>query len=160
MCGSAGFLAPPGERADTALLTRMVATRRARLHARGHSVRTASDTEVVAHLWQEQGEAAVEELDGMFGLAVWDARRETLSLARDRMGEKPLYWAHVDGWFVFASELRAVRAHPAVDATPSADGVLRYLTYDYVPDPHTISDGVHKLPPAHVLTIASDGKLH
>ena len=215
MCGIVGFLAPPGEHADAALLTRMVATLRhrgpdavgvftegrvglavarlrildlvggdqplttadgtvhvalngevynfaalrARLRAAGHRFRTASDTEVVAHLWQEQGEAAVDELDGMFGLAVWDARRETLSLARDRMGEKPLYWARVDGWLVFASELRAVLAHPAVDASPSADGVLRYLTYDYVPDPHTIVRGVHKLPPAHVLTIASDGKL-
>ena len=215
MCGIAGFLAPPGERADGALVARMVATLRhrgpdavgvftegrlglgvarlrildltggdqplptadgalhvalngeiynfaalrARLHAMGHRFRTTSDTEVVAHLWREQGDAAVEELDGMFGLAVWDSRRETLSLARDRMGEKPLYWARADGWLVFASELRAVLAHPAVRTTPSAAGVLRYLTYDYVPDPHTIVEGVEKLPPAHVLTIASDGKL-
>ena len=215
MCGIAGFLAPPGVRADPALLTRMVGTLRhrgpdavgvftdgrvglavarlrildlvngdqplgtesgavhvalngevynfaalrERLRAAGHTFRTASDTEVVAHVWEEQGEAAVEELDGMFGLAVWDARRETLSLARDRMGEKPLYWARADGWLVFASELRAVLAHPAVDAEPSADGVLRYLTYDYVPDPHTIVGGVEKLPPAHVLTVAGDGKL-
>ena len=214
MCGIAGFLAPPGERADAAVLTRMIGTLRhrgpdavgfftagrvglavarlrildlasgdqpfatddgavqvalngevynfaalrARLRTTGHRFKTTSDTEVVAHLWQDQGEAAVEELDGMFGLAVWDARRETLSLARDRMGEKPLYWARADGWLVFASELRAVLAHPAVDRTPSAEGVLRYLTYDYVPDPHTIVRGVHKLSPAHVLTVAADGK--
>src|SRR5581483_6294816 len=114
--------------------------------------------EVVAHLWDEQGTAAIDEMDGMFALAVWDARCETLALARDRMGEKPLYWAEAGGWIVFASELRAVLAHPAVDGTLSPEGVLRYLTYDYVPDPHTIVRGVRKLPPAHVLTVTGDGK--
>src|SRR5258706_10866872 len=157
MCGIAGVLAPPNERADPALLGRMVATLRhrgpdatgvftagrvglavarlrvldlvggdqplatangavhvalngeiynyasvrERLRARGHHFTTASDTEVVAHLWDELGPAAVEELDGMFGLAVWDARRDTLTLVRDRMGEKPLYWARAGGWLVF-----------------------------------------------------------
>src|ERR1051326_3042666 len=131
---------------------------RERLRARGHRFKSASDTEVVAHLWEEQGTAAVDDLDGMFGLAVGGARREVRALARDRMGEKPLYWAEADGWLVFASELRAVLAHPAVDGTPSPEGLLRYLTYDYVPDPHTIVRGVMKLPPAHVLTVTADGK--
>jgi len=81
-----------------------------------------------------------------------------LFLARDRMGEKPLYYAKVDGWFVFGSELRAVLAHPHVGRALDPEGLARYLAYDFVPDPHTIARGVHKLPPGHALT-AGDGKV-
>src|SRR5437867_3076419 len=76
---------------------------RASLERAGHRFRTASDTEVIVHAWEEYGEHCPDHLNGMFGFAVWDRRREVLFLARDRMGEKPLYYAKVDGWFVFGS---------------------------------------------------------
>jgi asparagine synthase (glutamine-hydrolysing) len=94
----------------------------------------------------------------MFALALWDGRREQLFLARDRMGEKPLYYAHADGWLVFGSELRAVLAHPATRRELDLQSVSRYLAYDFVPDPHSMVRDVRKLPPAHTLT-ASDGKV-
>ncbi len=128
------------------------------LAAGGHRFRTRSDTEVLVHAWEEYGERCVDHLNGMFAFALWDARREQLFLARDRMGEKPLYYAQGAGWFVFGSELRAVLAHPAVSRELDLEGVSRYLAFDYVPDPHSIIRGVLKLPPGHSLT-ASDGKL-
>ncbi len=131
---------------------------RERFLRRGHRFTSRSDTEVIAHAWEEYGEACPEDLDGMFGFAVWDRRRQTLFLARDRMGEKPLYYAAVDGWLVFGSELRAVLQHPAVGRDLDPAGVARYLTYDFVPDPHTLVRGVRKLPPAHALT-AAEGKV-
>ena len=128
------------------------------LRARGHRFRTRSDTEVLVHAWEEYGEGCVDSLNGMFALALWDRRRGVLFLARDRMGEKPLYFAHVGGWFVFASELRALLTHPAVSRRLDLRGVSRYLAFDYVPDPHSMIRGVDKLLPAHSLT-ASDDKV-
>ncbi|MBI4587272.1 MAG: asparagine synthase (glutamine-hydrolyzing), partial [Candidatus Rokubacteria bacterium] len=128
------------------------------LAARGHRFRTRSDTEVLVHAWEEYGEHCVDSLNGMFAFALWDRRREQLLLARDRMGEKPLYYTQAGGWFVFGSELRAVLAHPAVSRELDLEGVSRYLAFDYVPDPHSIVRDIRKLPPAHSLT-ASDGKI-
>jgi asparagine synthase (glutamine-hydrolysing) len=132
------------------------AERRAELEARGHRFRSRSDTEVVAHAWEEQGAAAIEGLNGMFGLAIWDRRREELFLARDRMGEKPLCYTVAGNTLVFASELRALLAHPAVSARLDEQSLARYLAFDYVPDPHSILQGVHKVPPGHILC-ARDG---
>src|SRR5438874_165866 len=83
----------------------------------------------------------LERLNGMFAFALWDAARERLFLARDRMGEKPLYYTTIDGWLVFASELRALLAHPATAARLDLSGFARYLAYEYVPDPHSILAG-------------------
>src|SRR5262249_43676929 len=83
-----------------------------------HCFRSRSDTEVIAHAWEESGVHVPEGLNGMFAFALWDRAREQLLLARDRMGEKPLYYTVVDGWLVFASELRALLAHPATAARP------------------------------------------
>src|SRR5262249_36738168 len=116
--------------------------------ARGHHFRSRSDTEVIAHAWEEFGTQVPEHLNGMFAFALWDATREELLLARDRMGEKPLYYTMADGWIVFASELRALLVHPAASARLDLEGLARYLTYEYVPDPHSILAGVNKLPPA------------
>src|SRR5262249_24375965 len=98
----------------------------------------------------------IEGLNGMFGLAIWDRRREELFLARDRMGEKPLCYTIAGSTLVFASELRALLAHPAV--TPRLDGpsLARYPAFRHGPRPHTILQGVHKLPPGHILC-ARDG---
>ena len=130
---------------------------RAGLQKRGHRFTTKSDTEVIVHAYEEFGEECVEHLNGMFAFALWDAERETLLLARDRMGEKPLYYTERHGWVVFASELRAILAHPHVARELDLPGLSRYLTSGYIPDPHTIFQGIHKLPPGHLLT-ASSGK--
>jgi asparagine synthase (glutamine-hydrolysing) len=131
---------------------------RADLERAGHRFTTASDTEVIVHAWEEYGEHCLDHLNGMFGFAVWDRRRDVLFVARDRMGEKPMYYTNVGGWFVFGSELRAVLAHPHVGRGLDPEGFARYLAYDFVPDPHSIVRDVHKLPPGHALTV-SDGKV-
>src|SRR5262245_47047704 len=94
----------------------------------------------------------------MLAFALWDGNLERLFLARDRMGEKPLYYTVADGWLVFASEVRALLAHPGTAARLDVDGLARYLTYDYVPDPHSILTGVMKLPPGHSL-VAAGGEI-
>jgi asparagine synthase (glutamine-hydrolysing) len=131
---------------------------RAALAAGGHLMATRSDTEVVVHGWEDSGERCVEAFNGMFALALWDRRREQLFLARDRMGEKPLYYAAVAGGLIFGSELRALLAHPRVSRELDLASVSRYLAYDFVPDPHSMIRGVSKLPPAHWLT-ASGGRV-
>ncbi|HEY3099454.1 MAG TPA: asparagine synthase (glutamine-hydrolyzing) [Methylomirabilota bacterium] len=119
---------------------------------RGHRFTTASDTEVIVHAWEDFGEACVEYFNGMFALALWDARSQVLLLARDRMGEKPLYYAEVGDALVFGSELRALLAHPSVARELDLTGFASYMTSGYVVDPHTIVRGVQKLPPGHLLT--------
>lgn len=130
---------------------------RAELRAKGHRFATASDTEVLAQAYDAWGEGCLHRLNGMFACALWDIERRTLTLARDRMGEKPLYYAEAGGAVIFGSEVRALLAHPAVTRDVDPHGVLRYLTSGYVPDPHSIFRGIRKLPPGHVLTVA-DGK--
>ena len=131
---------------------------RTRLQDRGHHFSTQSDTEVIVHAWEEFGDECVAHFNGMFAFALWDAERETLFLARDRLGEKPLYYTEQDGWFVFGSEVRAVLEHPRVGRHLDLIGLSRYLTNTYLPDPHSIFQGIHKLPPGHILTVTS-GKI-
>ena len=125
------------------------------LQERGHRFSTSSDTEVIVHAWEEFGEDCLARFNGMFAFVLWDAERQTLFAARDRLGEKPFYYAERPGSFVFGSELRAVLAHPDVAATLDLQGFSRYLTHGYVPDPHTILEGVSKLPPGHSLTVTA-----
>lgn len=131
-------------------------TLRDELLARGHRFRTNSDTETIVHLFEEMGPDAVRRLDGMFAFAVWDARRNRLVLARDRMGKKPLHYAIVGSELVFASELKALLRHPSVRRDLSVSGLSRYLMHDYVPAPGTIFREVRKLPPGHFL-VREDG---
>ena len=126
---------------------------RTRLEGLGHRFATRSDTEVVVHAYEQYGEACVSQLRGMFAFAVWDHRRQTLFLARDRIGKKPLFYAQVDSQWVFASELRALLQHPRLARAVDWAALDSYLTYGYVPVPKTIFHGVHKLPPAHWLTL-------
>jgi len=128
---------------------------RAELAGRGHRFRSRSDTEVIAHAWEESGDSVPDRLNGMFAFALWDSAHERLLLARDRMGEKPLYYTLVDGWLVFASELRALLAHPVASARLDLQGLSRYLAYEYVPDPHSILAGIAKLQPGHILVAAA-----
>ncbi|HEU5197316.1 MAG TPA: asparagine synthase (glutamine-hydrolyzing), partial [Methylomirabilota bacterium] len=125
---------------------------RAQLESRGHRFRTRGDTEVLVHAWEEWGEASVQRLDGMFAYAIWDGREGVLFLARDRMGEKPLYYAATPSALVFGSELRALLEHPAVRAELNLDALAAYLAFEYVPDPLSMLAGVAKLPPGHTLT--------
>jgi asparagine synthase (glutamine-hydrolysing) len=124
------------------------------LRARGHRFATGADTEVVVHAWEEFGEECLAHFNGMFALVLWDRARQTLFAARDRMGEKPLYFAQRNGWFAFASEIRALLAHPEIGRDLDLKGLARYLASGYLPDPATILEGVQKLPPGHALTVA------
>lgn len=123
------------------------------LEARGHRFATHSDTEVVVHAYEEYGPRCVEHFRGMFAFAVWDGPNRRLFLARDRLGKKPLFYTVADGQFVFASELQGLLQHPGVRREVDPTAVDDYLTYGYIPAPKTIFRGVHKLPPAHILTV-------
>lgn len=130
---------------------------REELVARGHVFRTASDTEVIVHLYEDEGEDFVGRLEGMFALAVWDARRGTLVLARDRLGKKPLLYYEEAGRILFASEHAALLTgmSGARRIDPGAIGL--YLRLGYVPAPHDAFAGVRKLQPAHLL-VWRDGR--
>jgi asparagine synthase (glutamine-hydrolysing) len=122
------------------------------LAALGHVFGSRCDTEVIVHAWEEWGEACVERFRGMFAFAIWDERAETLFLARDRLGIKPLYYATLgDGTVSFASELKALLVDPRTPRAIDPTAVEEYFAYGYVPDPKTIYRGVHKLAPGHVL---------
>jgi len=131
---------------------------RSDLTARGHLFRTASDTEVILHLYEEMGHACVERLRGMFAFALWDAPRKILVLARDRLGKKPLYYWHRNALFLFASEIKALLCHPAVSRTLDWDALHHYLAFGYTPVSRSIFAGIAKLPPAHIATL-QDGAL-
>jgi asparagine synthase (glutamine-hydrolysing) len=126
---------------------------RARLEGLGHRFATHSDTEVIVHAYEQYGPQSVKELRGMFAFALWDRSRQTLVLARDRVGKKPLFYADVDGQMVFASELQALLQHSGLARDLDWAALDDYLTYGYVPAPQTIFRGIHKLPPAHWLTL-------
>jgi len=126
---------------------------RARLEGLGHRFATCSDTEAIVHAYEQYGPACVKELRGMFALALWDQPRQTLFLARDRVGKKPLFYAEVDGQWAFASELHALLQHPGLAREVDWAALDDYLTYGYVPAPKTIFRGVRKVPPAHWLTV-------
>jgi len=124
------------------------------LKALGHVFRTRSDTEVIIHAWEAWGEACVQRLRGMFAFAVWDRNQQTLFLARDRLGVKPMFYALLnDGCFIFGSELKVITAHPAFVRTIDPLAVEEYFALGYVADPRCIYAGAHKLAPAHTLTL-------
>src|SRR6187551_71461 len=132
---------------------------RPELVARGVRFRGHSDTEVMLEAFSAFGiETTMKRLIGMFAIGVWDRRERTLTLVRDRLGIKPMYWAKFGGLFMFGSELKALRAQP--DWTPRIDrgAVAAFLRHSYVPAPHTIYHGVHKLEPGSILTLAWNGE--
>ncbi len=117
----------------------------------GAALATEGDGEPILHLYAAEGEAALARLDGMFALALWDGERRLLLLARDRLGQKPLYWHHAPGRLVFASEPAALLAAPGVPRDVDPVAVADALRFGYVPAPATGLRGVHKLPPGHLL---------
>jgi len=120
----------------------------------GHVFRTRSDTEVIVHAWEQWGEESVTRFRGMFAFALWDRKRETLFLARDRLGVKPLHYALLaGGLLVFGSELKSLAAHPEFRRDLDPFAIEEYFALGYVPEPRTIYAGVYKLPPGHTLAI-------
>ncbi len=132
----------------------------AELRGLGHGFRSASDTEVAAHGYDAWGDAFLDRLDGMFALALWDGARRRLLLARDRLGEKPLYWtvSGGGGLLLFASELTALLRHPAVPRELDLRSLSAYLAMEYVPAPGTIVRGIQKLEPGCALAL-EDGRI-
>jgi asparagine synthase (glutamine-hydrolysing) len=127
------------------------------LEARGISFRGHSDTEVMLEAFVAYGvDAAVKRLIGMFTIGLWDRHERTLILVRDRLGIKPLYWAHFGGLFLFGSELKALRAHPGWTPKIDHSAVAAFMRHNYIPAPHTIYEGVHKLEPGTILTLRPD----
>jgi len=131
---------------------------RQNLEKRGHSFRSESDTEVLPHLYEEYGDDMMRELNGMFAFALWDSKRRRLLIARDRFGEKPLYWGVFDKTLVFASEPKVLLAHPSVRPALNLRALRQYLSFDYVPAPLSIYEGIEKLPAAHKLVL-EDGRI-
>ncbi len=128
---------------------------REELIALGYQFSTHCDTEVIIHGWHAWGTKCIDRLRGMFAFALWDRRSETLTLCRDRLGKKPLYYAELPNkQIIFGSELKALRTHPALSQKIDPRAVDDYFAYGYIPDPKTIYQGVFKLPPAHSLTLS------
>jgi asparagine synthase (glutamine-hydrolysing) len=121
------------------------------LEARGHRFRTRTDTEVLLHLFEEDGWEALAQLRGMFAFAIWDRRERRLHAARDHFGQKPFHYALSKGRFLFGSEIKAILAHPDVRAEPELEAVDHYLTQRFVPPPLTMFRGIHRLPAGHRL---------
>ena len=131
---------------------------RAALTQRGHVFRTASDTEVILEAYLAFGTAAFARLDGMFALALWDARSKTLLLARDRTGKKPLYVYQDHEKIVFGSEVKAILAHPGIDTRANPEAVPQFLSHGYVPTPATFWARIRKLPPATFETLTVESR--
>ena len=122
---------------------------RHRLEGAGHQLRTACDTEVIVHLYEDMGVDAFQHLNGMFAIAIWDATKRRLILARDRLGQKPLIYRVERDRLLFASELKSLLEVPDVPRVLDPGAVDEYLTYQYIPHPNTIFQGIRKLPPGH-----------
>ena len=131
---------------------------KAELEAKGHTFRSRTDGEVILHLYEEEREACLDHLRGMFAFALYDREDHILFVARDRLGKKPLVYALRDGAFTFASEIKALLADPAFPREPDLEAIHHYLSYQYVPAPWTAFKGIRKLPPAHYL-IFREGEL-
>ncbi len=129
---------------------------RTQLESKGHRFETDCDTEVLVHCWEEYGKQMPERLDGMFAFSLWDESEETLFLARDRLGIKPLFYAERDGFLAWASEVRSL-LEAGIDPVVDERAVYNYFSLKYTPWPQTLLEGVKKLPPGTSLTVTEDG---
>src|SRR5262245_9587521 len=129
------------------------------LSARGHRFRSNSDTETIVHLYEEKGAECIADLDGMFAIAIWDDRASRLTLARDRVGKKPLFYYQSDRLLAFASEIKALLAHPDIDGAIDPEAIPQYLIHGYVPHPATFYKNVKHVEPGSYLTIEADGRV-
>ena len=129
---------------------------REELLGRGHKFETSTDTEVIVHLYEEEGVSCVERLDGMFAFALWDAPRKRLLIARDKLGQKPIYYHYRPGLFLFGSEIKALLEANEFAAEPDPESMHHYLSLRFVPPPATMFKDVFKLPAAHTLVLEND----
>jgi asparagine synthase (glutamine-hydrolysing) len=129
------------------------------LQARGHRFKTQSDTEVIVHLYEERGADMVRELEGMFAFALWDAKREILLLARDRLGIKPLFLARLQHGVVFGSEIKALLASGLIPPDLNWAALDEFLTYTFIPAPHSIYQAITKVPPATTVIVGLNGEI-
>lgn len=127
------------------------------LEARGHRYASRTDSETILHLYEERGLDFVHDLEGDYGIALWDAAREQLVVVRDRIGVKPLYFYQKDGRFIFASEIKAILEHPAVTPGVDEQSLYHYLTFLTTPPPQTLFKDIWKLPAGHMLVVKRDG---
>ena len=132
---------------------------RKELEEKGHLFKSKSDTEVILHAYEEWDVDCLNRFRGMFAFAIWDSKLKRLFMARDRLGEKPLVYFNKNGQFVFASEIKALLQIPGVERKVNNSGLHHYLTYQYVPSPDTIFEGIKKLPPAHYLLYDRNGNI-
>ncbi len=128
------------------------------LEQRGHVYASRTDSETILHLYEERGLDFVQDIEGDYAIALWDADREQLVLARDRAGVKPLYFYHRNGLFIFASEIKAIVQHPAVTPEVNEEALYHYLTFVTTPAPQTLFRGIQKLPAGHMLIVDRSGK--
>ena len=129
------------------------------LEAGGHRYRSVTDTETILHLYEEKGTSAFRDLDGMFAMALYDTRRQEMVLVRDRIGVKPLYYARIPGAILFASEIKAILAHPSVSPRLDFRAFLDYLTFVSTPAPSTLFEGIRKLRPGTFLRMDIHGEI-
>ena len=132
---------------------------RRELEERGHRYRSHSDTETIVHLYEEYGQGCVTRLRGMFAFAIWDSRKRKLFVARDRLGIKPLYFLRTSEHFLFASEIKALLAHPRVHAEFNRDALPEHLAFGYLSGPRTMFTGIEKLLPGHTIEINESGDI-
>lgn len=130
---------------------------RDQLIARGHRLKTASDTEVIVHLYEEMGAECVHELRGMYGFSVWDRRNRRLFIARDRLGIKPLYYTYDKDRLIFGSEIKTILHYPGVQARADLDGLSNFISLKYAPAPQTMFQDIYALPPGYCMTCDEDG---
>jgi asparagine synthase (glutamine-hydrolysing) len=133
---------------------------RADLESRGHKYSSRTDSETILHLYEERGLDFIHEIEGDYGIALWDANKEQLVLVRDRVGVKPLYFYHQAGRFIFASEIKAILQHPAVTPDIDEQALYHYLTFLTTPAPTTLFRDIHKLPAGHFLIVKRDGTVN
>lgn len=129
------------------------------LESRGHRYRTRSDTETILHLYEEYGVDCVQHLQGMFAFAIWNKRDRRLFAARDRLGIKPLYYSYDSQTFLFASEIKAILAHPGIRTEFNKSVLAEYLAFGYIAGPATLFAGIKKLLPGHTLEISETGQI-
>jgi asparagine synthase (glutamine-hydrolysing) len=132
---------------------------RQQLLGRGHTFRSHSDTEVILHLYEDEGSECVKQLNGMFAFAIWNSRDRTIFAARDHFGIKPFYYVRNKGCFLFASEIKALLQTKLIDAQINRVGLADYLTFQFCLDEKTLFKGIHKLPPGHTMSIKPDGTI-
>jgi len=130
---------------------------REQLRNRGHRYHSLTDSETILHLYEERGLDFINDIEGDFAIAIWDAVREQLILARDRIGVKPLYFYHRDARIIFASEIKAMLQHPSVGRDINFESLYHYLTFLTTPAPYTLFANIQKLPAGHMLVLSRDG---